>query len=798
MWFVFRTSLRALARSPGFTGLGVLVLASGIGAAVTLFSVVDATFLRPLPYSEAEQLVWLRETHAEVPARRLSYPTFLDWRDRSSAFSSMAAIRGMELRWSNSDSARLIDVDMVSGSFFSVLDVAPALGRSFVESDDVFGAAPVAVVSYDFWQTALGARSDILGERIVLDETSYAIVGVAPQQLALPRDPSAWITFGPQNASDSPLADRSIRWLFGLARVDRDFTIEQARADLEGVQAQLASEYPQSVAGHEVEVLPLRDVLVGNTRVPLLLSIAAVGLLLMIVCVNVSNLLLVRVNGRRRELAVRASLGARSQTLYFQQLAEGILLVAFGSIFGLVLAAFGTRLLSNLLAGELFVGATMDMSAPMYAFTFLLAIVIASATTAIPAWRSTRLALHQSGSDRSASSQGVTLDALLVLQTALAVILLVGAVLLGSSMQRIASSDPGFNKSGVLTMELSLPTDYQPGDQLNSAYGEIVRAITAVPGVSSAAIYNDLPGFEAGWQTDIRPQVPEERLNLSPGEQINVDWRIVSNGYFETMGITILNGRSFSETEAGQRAPVMLIDERLAQRFWGGTQAVGGHIRYDSPDDIEVIGVAANTALYGSEEERRITIYTPYGRFPFMRRIGAAVRTDLSDPASVTESVRAAIRQIDPAIAMTAVVSFDERLENQLSARTLITQVMVLFAAFSLSLAAVGIYSVVSYIVSRRKREYGVRLALGATYRNMVSLVMSRTVMICLVGITTGLLIAGIGSRLLEGFLFNTHTLSPSVYASVFVFSLVVAAGACLTPALRASRIDPVESLRAG
>jgi putative ABC transport system permease protein len=525
---------------------------------------------------------------------------------------------------------------------------------------------------------------------------------------------------------------------------------------------------------------------------------AAVGLLLTIVCVNVSNLLLVRVNGRRRELAVRASLGARSQTLYIQQVTEGFLLVALGSILGLILAALGTRLLSKLLAGELFAGATLDMSAPIYAFALLLAIVIVGATTAIPAWRSTRLALHQSSSDRSASSQSMTLDALLVLQTAVAVILLVGAVLLGSSMQRIASSDPGFNKSGVLTMELSLPTDYELGGQLASAYGEIVRAITRVPSVSSAAIYNDLPGLEAAWQTDIRPQVAEERLNLSPGEQINVDWRIVSSDYFETMGITILNGRSFSETEAGQRAPVMLIDERLAERFWDGAQAVGGHIRYDSPDDIEVIGIAADTALYGSEEERRITIYTPYGRFPFMRRIGAAVRTDMSDPAGVTEPVRAAIRQIDPAIAITNLVSFDERLEDQLSARTLITQVMVLFAVFSLSLAAVGIYSVVSYIVSRRKREYGVRIALGATYGNMVSLVMSRAVIVCLVGVTAGLLIAGVGSRLLEAFLFNTHVLSPPVYASVFVSSLVVAAGACLTPALRASRIDPVESLRAG
>lgn len=796
-----RVALRALLRRPSFALPAVLVLALGVGATLTLFGFVQGVFLEPLPYPDAGRLVWLRERHADVPARPISYPTFLDWQARNDAFDAIAAVRDVRMRWTTGSQARVLDAGLVTADYFTVLGVPPRLGRDFAAPDDAFGAAGVAIVSHGFAEVELGGAAESLGAELVLDDTAHTVVGVAPAGLVAPGDPDVWVPMGRRAAPDTGWTDRSVRIAgFAVARLRPGRTIAQARADMARVQAGLAGEHPQHVAGHEVEMLSLRQVLVGDVRLPLLLGFAAVGVLLVLVCVNVSNLLLLRVLDRRRELALRAALGAGRGRIVADVLREGLLVAAFGTALGVGLALFGTRLLAWPLSEYLFAGMSIGVDAGVIAFAVLLAAAVGVATSALPAWRGASAELGAAlgaGTRTAGPAPGRVHTGFVAFQTALAVVLLISAALLVTSMARILASDPGFDKHGVATFRLSLPGEYAGPERLNGLYAQLVRELGAVTGVRSAAVFNELPGLEPTWQSDIAPRVGGEYRRRPAGELINVDWRIVSAGYFDVMGIRVERGRAFTDAEAEQGAPVMLIDESLAARFWPDGDAVGNHIRYDGPTDIEIIGIARNVHAYGDASVGRITIYTPYGRFPYLGNVGVALRADGVDPGTLVGPARDAVRSIDARIALVDVATLDRALERRLAPRMLTTWVIGLFAVFAALLAALGVYTVMSYVVGRQQRELGVRVALGAAPRHVAGRVIVKGVRASAAGVAVGLPAALGAGRLLSGVLFDVGYASPAIYAAVAVLSLAAAAAACALPAWRAARRDPLPVLRA-
>ena len=797
-----RASARALRRAPSFASLIVLMLSVGIGATGTLFSAVRAVFVEPLPFANAEQLMWLRENQAEVPARPISYPTFLDWQARNEVFSVMAAVRNLELRWASPSETRVLDVAAVTADYFRVFGVQPSLGRDFSDSDDTFGAERVVIVSHQFWQAELGGDPNVFGTDLDLDEMSFSVVGVAPSQPQVPGNVDAWILMGAQAAPGSAWLDRAVRWAgFAVARLKPGLSIDAARVEMGRVQSQLADEYPRYSAGHEVEVLELRDVLIGDTRLPLLLSFGGVAVLLAMVAANVSNLLLVRTVGRQREFSIRSALGADRRQIASQVLADSALLIAIGSVLGLGVAVWGTAYLASILSDQLFAGVTIDVDLAVVGYTVALGIVLLVCTTGFPmlqavarrSWSGFGIGTRA----RGGPSEARGFSSFLVVQTALSVVLLICAALLSGSMSKILSSDHGFDEEGVLTFRLQLTDEYSRPAELNPLYARIVRELEAIPGIKTAAVYNDLPGLPPRWQTDIAPEVDGRLLTTLPGEEINVDWRIVSPAYFETMGIAVRSGRTFTDDEAERGAPVMLVDEGLARRFWPDGDALGDHIRYDSPTSIEIIGIVNDVRVYGVEETGRITIYTPFGRFPFLGAVGVAIRADGIDTSALIAPARAVIRSIDPRIAIDDIATLDQRLDENVALRKLTTQAILAFAAVATLLAGVGLFGVMRYVVGQRTHEMGVRIALGARGMDIARLVLRRGVLISAVGILLGVVLALGASRLLSSLLFGVSPVEPSIYMLVMALSLTVAIIGCAVPAFRAASLEAHVALRA-
>lgn len=802
MTSVLRASARALRRTPSFALLVVAMLALGIGATATLFSAVRAVFLEPLPYAEAERLVWLRENQADVPARPISYPTFLDWQTRNAAFSVMAAARNLQLRWQTPSDPRVLDVAAVTADYFRVFGVQPSVGRDFAAADDAFGAERVAIVSHRFWQGELGGAPNVLGSELVLDDMAFSVVGVAPSQPPVPGNVNVWILTGAQASPGSAWLDRAVRWAgFAVARLKPGVSIEAARIEMARVQSQLADEYPRYSAGHQVEVLELRDVLIGDTGLPLLLSLGAVAVLLIVVAVNASNLLLVRTISRQREFAIRTALGADRRAIAGHVLADSILLVAIGTMLGLTLAVWGTELLRSVLADRMFAGVTIGVDFAVVGYTLALGVVLVAGTCAFPIWQAASgrawSGLGQGTRATGRPSQARAFSVFLVVQNALSVLLLICAALLSSSMLRILSSDNGFDQDGVLTFKLDLPEGYSRPVELNPLYARLIRELEVVPGVSKAAVFNELPGLQPRWQTDIAPELDGRALRTPPGDEINVDWRIVSSDYFETMGIELASGRTFTDDEAQRASEVMLVDESLARRFWPDDDALGKRIRYDGPTPIEVIGVVKNVRVYGAEEPGRITIYTPFGRFPFLGAVGVAVRAEGIDASALIAPIRAVVRSIDPRIAIDEIATLEQHLDQNVALRALTTQAILAFASFATLLAGIGLYGVLRYVVGQRTREMGLRIALGARGVDIARLVLRRGVLISFAGILLGVALALVAGRVISSLLFGINALDPSIYVLVAALSLVITIVACAVPAWRAASVGAHTALRA-
>ena len=800
-WQDLRYGARMLVKRPGFTLIAAITLALGIGANTAIFSVINAVLLRPLPYVEADRLVWLTEREALIPTRWISYPNFLDWRARSQSFEAMATIRGWQMTMTGDGEAQSVTARMVTADYFRVMRAHPLLGRDFIADEDKFGAPGVTVLSHLFWQSQFGGDPEIVGKTITLNNLPFTVVGIMPQEFQHQGPPSMWVLTEQYAEPNGGWFRRENRMVGAvIARLKAGVTVEQARADMKSIEQQLITEYPIHNGGNTIRLVTLHESIVGDTRPSLLLLFGAVGLVLLIACANVANLLLARGATRQKEFAIRAALGASRWRVLRQLLIESVLLGMAGGGLGLLLASWGVELLVKFAPQDLPRLGGVTIGGPVLGFTLALSTLTGIVFGLAPAWQSTKADLQESlkegGRSVNDSRGGGLRNAFVVAEVAFAVVLLVGAGLLIKSLARLFASDPGFNAENVATMNLLPREAYPSRPKLMEFHKQVLDRISALPGVEAVCVGNgDLPGLEPGWQNDIVPEINGQYQLINPGELINVDWGIVTAEYFKTMRIPIKQGRTFTAQEVALGTPVVLVDEQLANKFWPDGDALGKHIKYDSPVPHEIIGVVGDVRNYGSETRGRIKIYTPFGRFPLPRST-LAVRTAGVDPSSIVAAIKSTLQAINPNVPISEITTLEALLAGHIAPRRFNTWLLGLFAAVALLLAAIGIYGVMSYSVMQRTREIGIRIALGAQTGQVLGLVLRQGIRLIALGIAAGLVAAFAVTRVIGSLLFEVSATDPVTFTGIAVLLTGVALLACYIPARRAAKVDPMVALR--
>lgn len=789
-----RFALRGLRKQPVLTGVAIMTLALGIGANTAMFSVINTVLLRPLPYPNPDRLVWMNESGDEVANRMLSYPNFVDWRTRNHTFEAMSTYRTWRVTLTGVDQPTSLNAGMVAADYFRVMGVLPVRGRVFTAEDDRPGAAPVTIISYAFWQKYFAGDKSVVGRTIVLDDSAFTVIGVMPEDFAHQGPPPIWLPIGPMNWNQ-----RDVR-IGGnvIGRLKPGVTIEQARADINAVARQLAQEHPTANAGaNRVNVLSLQQRLTGDVRTPLWILFGAVGLVLLIACGNLANLMLARAVTRRREFAIRAAMGATRVRVIRQLLVESLLLALLGGVAGLIVASWSMAMLTKV-AREI-VPRLDHLQLNYRVLTFNLVVSIASGIIfgLAPAWRFSKPDLQETLKDNNSGSgerQGKRLrGGLVIAEIALATILLAGAGLLIRSLIQLANSNVGFDSQNVLTFDLNVARSRYAGKgELARFQQQVLDRVSALPGVESASMSVELPGFGSGWTNDI---LPEGHEPLKPGELINVDWAIVSRNYFRTMRIPILRGRTFTSDEDAEGKPVVLVDENLARKFWPNQDAIGKHIKYDSATPHEVIGIVKEVGIYGSDAKPLIKIYTPLGRAA-PRGMILSVRGMTSDSSLLAPAITNSIHALDKDLPVSELATFDQILSRDASPRRLNTGLLSLLALLALLLAAIGIYGVLAYSVAQRTREVGVRMALGAARSDVLRLFVGQGMKLVLVGLAIGLLGSFAVTRLMTSLLFGVKPTDAITFISVAVALLAAALPACYLPARRATKVDPLIALR--
>jgi putative ABC transport system permease protein len=789
-----RFGIRSLLKQPAFTSIAILTLALGIGANTAMFSVINAVLLRPLPYTQPDRLVWMNESGDEVANRMLSYPNFVDWRERNHVFESVSTYRTWSMTVTGTDEPQNINAGMVTADYFKVMGVTPILGRAFTAEDDRPGANPVAVISYGFWQKHFAGDSGVIGRTIALDDRAFNVIGVMPESFAHQGPPPLWVPIGPMdwNKRDVRIAGNVI------ARLKPGVTIQQAREDINAVSQQLAREHPVANAGaNHVNVLSLQERITGDVGSALWILFGAVALVLLIACANVANLMLARAATRRKEFAVRAALGATRARVVRQLLIESLLLALLGGACGLLIATWSMTLLTRVAHEAIPRLDGLRLSYPVLGFTLASSVASGMIFGLAPAWRFSRTDLQETLKDNSSTTserQGKRLRGVLVMaEVAIAVALLAGAGLLIKSLVRLSNHNAGFDSQNISTLDLNVSRSrYKRKGELARFQQQILDRVATQPGVEAATLSAELPGFTGGWTNDI---FPEGQAPLKSGELINVDWAIVSRDYFRTMRIPILRGRTFTRDEDVEGKPVVLIDENLARRFWPNQEAVGKHIKYDSPDWHEVIGVVKEVGIYGSQSRPLIKIYTPLGRAA-PRSTVLSVRTTNVDPHSMAAAITTELHALDKDLPVTEVTTFAEILSREVSPKRFNTGLLSLFAAMALLLAATGVYGVIAYSAAQRTREIGVRIALGASRRDVLRLFVAQGMKLVLPGLAIGLAVAFALTRVMTSLLFGVKPTDAATFILVSICLVATALVACYLPARRATKVDPLVALR--
>ncbi len=798
-----RYALRTAGRNLGFTVVVVATLGLGIGANTAIFSVVDAVLLRALPFPESEQLVsiWADYTRRDGPLREwLSYPNIHDLRSETDVFAEVTAYNDWTPTLTGLGEAEQLNAALVTeGTFSRVLQVPPIVGRTFLPDDDRPNAPNVVLLSHGFWTRALGADPSVIGTTISLSEQPYTIVGVMPLGMRPPFLANAAFWAPLQQDMATTAERRGDAVLRSVARLQDGVGLETARARADAIGARLEQDYPEDNIDIGYAIFPLQEDMVRTARPTLWVLLGAVTFVLLVACVNVANLLLARTTARRGELAVRAALGAGGARIAQQILAESAVLAALGGIVGTALAFIGTDILVSLAPGGTPRIDMVRVDARVLAFTGVLTVAVGLVFGVFPALRAGRSdfhdALKEGGRGADLGRRGGRLrNALIVGQVALALLLLVGAGLFIQSLRHLNAVDPGFDPSGKLTMQLILPSNRYPDRAATTRfYVDLEDRLRALPGVDRVGSINSLPlaglNGDAGFNILGRPAPP-------PG-QARIAWiRRVTAGYFETMEISLIAGRGFRDSDDPDTPRVVVINETLAERYFPNQDPLGQRIYFGNPDPLyqrEIVGVVENVKNFGIRRESPNAIYFPYRQLSSTAMF-IAMET-AGDPEALIPSVRRAVAEMDANLAVANIGTMESLLQGSLGSDRFTALLLSLFAGLALVLAAVGLYGVVSYNVSQRLREMGVRIALGAVSGDIHRMVIGRSLVLVGMGIGAGLVGAFGVSRLVTGLLYEVSPADPVTLAVTALALVLVAMAASAIPARRATRLDPVAVL---
>jgi len=805
-----RYALRIIRRSPGFAAVAILALALGIGANSAIFSIVYAVVLKPLPYEKPEQLVqvWMRFTGIGIPKDQnwVSAPEFQDLQQNSS-LSHIAAIDEASYNININANPERVEAANVSTSFFSMLGVQARLGRVFLPEEGQTGHNHVAVLSDGLWRRRFGGDRNVIGRNLVMNGQNYEIVGVLPRGFQMPADAQVEIlTPLVFSAEDLTPDSRGNHGLLVIGRVKDGMSLQQARSDMQAVSNRIIEQnqqYPYRQFNFRVLLVPLLEQEVGDIRLALWILMGAVGLVLLIACANVANLMLVRASAREREMAVRQALGVSPGRLMRQLLTESATLGLLGGAAGLLLAYLVQRLLITLSATSFPRVAEAQMDGRVLIFTLLIALATGILFGLAPGLRALRQVPYEGlkegshGGTAAGASQRLR-SALVVAEVGLSVMLLAGAGLLIRSFLRLQEVDSGFRPEGVLTLRLALPEQkYAKPEQTRVFYKELLDRVRRLPGVDAAGAATGLPLTNNGWSgtaTIDTQAVPPKDTNPE------VDQRPVTPGYFEAMGIPLVRGRYFDEHDIETAQPVAIVDETLANTYWPNEDPIGKRIRVGGRESkrpwMSIVGVVRHVRYRTLEAPSRTEFYWPYAQTGFaLGSMSLAIHGQV-EPHSLSAAVQQQVRAIDPDQPVYRIRTMYELMSESMARRRLSMFLLAIFAGLALLLASVGLYGVMSYSVAQRSHEMGIRMALGAQIGNVMRLVMGQGLMLSIAGIVAGL----VGSLIFAGFmsalLFNTRAIDPVTFAAVALVLLLVALLACFVPAYRASRIDPVNVLR--